>query len=277
MPNPILNAKTFKNESTYTSSDLEAGWAAPNAATTDAASTTRPVVMTINGAIVKTLLLFAILLVGAGWGWSQVDIISRPEALGGDYANMSSTTSVVLFVALFAALGLGIATAFAPKAARFTGPLYALAEGVVLGVVSALYEAQWNGIVLQAVAVTLGVMFVMLFAYTSRAIRVTPKLAKGIFIATAGVLVAYLGMFLASLFGLNVDVFQSGPIGIVVSAVIAGIAASNLLLDFALIEEGARNEAPRYYEWYCGFGLMVTLVWLYLSILRLIAVIQGNR
>jgi len=271
MPNPILNKKTFSNEQAYSSSEMTAGWAAGGVATADAPARveTAPKTMTINGTIAKTLVLMALLIAAAGFGWSMIDIPAAGQV------SLSGAAGVWLFGSMIAALVLGLVTAFAPKAAPFTAPLYAIAEGILVGAISAIYNARWNGIVLQAVAATIGVFLVMLVLYTSRAIRVTPKLQRGIIAATVGVLLAYLGIFIASLFTNSIEMFSSGPIGIIFSFIVAGVAAFNLLLDFSFVEQGSTAGAPKRYEWYCGFGLLVTLVWLYLSILRLLGAARG--
>ncbi|MFZ4515403.1 MAG: Bax inhibitor-1/YccA family protein [Acidimicrobiia bacterium] len=263
MPNPILNKNTFKADRAYQTDDTAAGWAAPTGMPA-AAAAARTRAMTVNGTIVKTLVLLAVLIAAAGYGWSLVDATAQEPTLSG-------SAPIILIGSMIGAIALGLITAFVPKAAPFTAPLYALFEGVLVGMISALYNAQYSGIVLQAVAATLGVFLVMLFLYTSRTIRVTPRLQQGILMATLGVFVAYLLLFVASLFTNAIEVFSSGPIGIVFSLIVAGVAAFNLLLDFSFIETGSQQGAPRRYEWYCGFGLMVTLVWLYLSILRVLA------
>lgn len=264
MPNPVLNKKTFAGASSYSDAEMTSGWAAGTAspaAVADARATTGA--MTVNGTILKTAGLLVLLCAAGVYGWSLVDATATQVQISG-------SGSIVLIGCLIGALALGFITAFVPKAAPFTAPLYALAEGVVVGMISALYNAQYNGIVLQAVATTIGVFVVMLALYTSRVIRVTPRVQMMIIGATIGVMFAYFGIFIASLFTNAIDVFSSGPIGIAFSLLVAGIAAFNLLLDFSFIEQGANAQAPKLYEWYCGFGLLVTLVWLYLSILRLL-------
>ena len=141
----------------------------------------------------------------------------------------------------------------------------------MLGAISHVYEAQWNGIVLQAVGLTVGVLSILLFLYATRVIKVTDKLRTGIIAATGAVFVVYLIAMVLSLFGVHVSFLNDGgPVAILFSLVIVGIAAMNLVLDFDFIERGAAAGAPKYMEWFGAFGLLVTLVWLYLELLRLL-------
>lgn len=269
MPNPMLNEKTFSPEKAYNADEMQAGWAAGGDAGAGAPTTTAsaPGAMTLNGTIARTLVLLALLVAAGGFGWSQVSI-------SGTEFTVTTTGTVLLLVGMFGGLALAFLTAFVPKAAPITAPLYALAQGGVVGMISAMFEAQYPGIVLQAVAASVGVFVVMLLLYTSRAIRVTPKLQRGIIAATFGVLVAYLGLWIASFFTNSVEVFNGGPVGIIFSLIVAGVAAFNLLLDFSFVEQGVQERAPKYFGWYCAFAIMVTLVWLYLTILRLIAMLR---
>jgi uncharacterized YccA/Bax inhibitor family protein len=179
---------------------------------------------------------------------------------------------VLLFVALFAALGLAFLTAFKPKLARITAILYAVCEGYVLGAISAYFGGLYQGIVAQAVLATLGVFLVMLALYGLRILRATPKFVKGVIGATFGIMFMYLGVFVLNIFGVADGFWTSGsPLGIVISLVVVVVAAMNLILDFDFIEKGSQRGLPRYMDWYAGFGLMVTLVWLYLEMLRLLA------
>jgi uncharacterized YccA/Bax inhibitor family protein len=264
----MLNEKTFSKEKAYSTDEMSAGWAAgamTAGAPSPSASTTG--VMTINGTVARTLILLALLVVAGGFGWSQVTVT-------GTNFTMTPMGSFLLVGGVIGGLVLALITAFVPKAAPITAPLYALAQGSVVGLISGIFEAQYPGIVLQAVAASIGVFLVMLLLYTSRTIRVTPKLQKGIIAATLGVFVAYLGIFLASFFTNSVELFSGGPVGIIFSLIVAGVAAFNLLLDFSFVEEGAQAQAPKYFSWYCAFGIMVTLVWLYLTILRLLAMLR---
>ena len=171
-----------------------------------------------------------------------------------------------------------IVTSFPPKLARFPSLVYAAAQGVVLGVVSHMYDLQFNGIVVQAVLGTLGVFVVMLVLFGLRVLRATPRFTKGVIAATFGVMFIYLIGFVMSLFGVDRGFWgtSGSPLGIIISVVVCIVAALNLILDFEFIEQGTKQGLPAYMDWYAGFGLMVTLVWLYLEMLRLLARLQSR-
>ncbi len=212
-------------------------------------------VMTLQGTINKTFFLLLICVVGGMLSWTN------PQAW------LSYTWLIAI-----AALGLAFWTAFKPAVARFTAPIYAFLEGTLLGAISALYNAQFNGIVFNAVAITVLVFFFMLALYRFQIIRVTSGLAKGIFAATLAVCVLYIGSWILSLFGVSTAYLtSSSPLSIGISVVVCIVAAMNFLLDFEFINQmTGKYAAPKYMEWYAGFSLLVTLVWLYLEILRLL-------
>ena len=159
-----------------------------------------------------------------------------------------------------------------------TGSIYAIAEGLFLGAISAVYEAQFHGIVLQAVMLTIGVLLAMLGLYTTRIIQPTQKFMMGVFAATAGIALVYLVTIVLGFFHINVPFIHSnGLMGIGFSVFVVIIAALNLIIDFGVIEQGVAARAPKYMEWYSGFGLLVTLVWLYLEILRLLSKLASRR
>ena len=159
--------------------------------------------------------------------------------------------------------------------ARFLGTFYALIEGVVVGAISHVYEGVSQGVVLQAVGATLGVFAVMLFLYASRTIRVTDKLRSTVIAATMGLMLFYGVSLLLSLFGVDISFFQSTSLmSIGFSVLAAGLAAFNLLLDFDIIERGIARRAPAYFEWFAALGVLVTVEWLYLELLRLLSKIQ---
>jgi uncharacterized YccA/Bax inhibitor family protein len=266
MPNPVLNERVFEKARTET----DPGWAAPEPGTVwhppidDGPLTPyRTGVMTIGGAITATGVLFALLLVTSVIGWNLVKVDAN-----GDVTSFPGW----IIVALIGALGVAIVTAFKPTIARYTAPVYALAEGLVVGAISHVFDAQYSGIVIQAVGATIGVFTVMLALYGLRIIRVTDRFRRIVIGATVGVMLLYGVSLLFSLFG-NTPSFlhDASLLGIGLSVVVAGIAAFNLALDFDLIEKGANAGAPKYMEWYAAFGLMVTIVWLYLELLRLLA------
>lgn len=215
--------------------------------------------MTIQGTANRTFILLLALLVSAYYTWSQ-------------YFN-GIGVSGLLMAGIIIGFVLALITIFVPKAAPYTSIPYALAEGLVLGGVSAMYENQFSGITMQAAMLTFGVLLMMLFAYKTRLIKVTKKFRLGVICATGAIFLAYLATFILQFFGIGDILYlhNSGPIGILISVGIVIVAALNLVLDFDFIEKGARHNSPKYMEWYGAFSLMVTLVWLYLEILRLIS------
>ncbi len=276
MPNPALNEQAWKKAA----SDDEAGWAAPGAAAVDAAATTyhppiddgpispiRTERMTMGGAMSATGVLFVVLVAFGAIGWSAV-----PSNPAGEV-----TWPGWLFLPLLGAVGVAFLTIFKPHLARYTSFLYAALEGVVLGAISRLYDAAWDGIVVQAVLLTAAVFFGMLIMYSTRIIKVTDRMRRMVIVATFGVVVVYGISLLASLFGANIS-FLTGTslLSIGISVAIVGLAAFNLMLDFDFIERGANAGLPKQMEWFAAFGLMVTLVWLYLEILRLLAKLRAR-
>jgi uncharacterized YccA/Bax inhibitor family protein len=172
---------------------------------------------------------------------------------------------------------IGFVTVFWRRAAPITTPIYAAFEGLLLGTVSYFFEGAYKGIAIEAVAITFGTLIALLFCYKTGLIRPTENFKLGLFAATGGIALTYLIDWLLSLFGLHVPfIHESGLIGIGFSFFVVGIAALNLVLDFDFIEQGAATGAPKYMEWYAAFGLLVTLVWLYLEILRLLAKLQSR-
>ena len=166
---------------------------------------------------------------------------------------------------------VAIITVFKKHWSYVTAPIYALLEGLMLGGISAMMEAIYPGIVFQAIALTFGVLFSLLFAYKTRLIKVTENFKLGVAAATGGIFLIYLVSWIAGMFGTGIPyIHESGLIGIGFSLFVVVIAALNLVLDFDFIEKGAENGAPKYMEWYAAFGLMVTLIWLYIEILRLL-------
>ena len=172
---------------------------------------------------------------------------------------------------------LALVTVFKREWSGFTAPAYAVCEGLVLGGISAIFELKFPGIVMQAVALTFGTLFCLLMAYKTGLIRVTEKFRLGVFVATAAIALVYLVSFVLGFFNLQVPfMVGSGLVSIGFSLFVVGIASLNLVLDFDFIEHGAEAGAPKYMEWYGAFGLMVTLVWLYIEILQLLAKLRGR-
>jgi uncharacterized YccA/Bax inhibitor family protein len=215
--------------------------------------------MTVQGTVNKTSLLLVLALATATAAW-VLGTADGPGAAGW------------VIGASLAGLGVAIATIVRPRWSPVTAPIYALVEGVVLGVVSMWFEASYPGIAIQAVALTFGVLGAMLVLYKTRVIKVTQRFRTGVLAATLAIAVVYLVSLLLGVFGVRVPfLYDASPLGILISLAIVVVAALNLLLDFDLIERGARAGAPAYMEWYAAFGLLVTLVWLYLELLRLLA------
>ena len=223
-------------------------------------------VMTVAGTAGKAMALLVILVACASVTWFKV--ADRQLGQG------------VLIGSMIGGLVFAMATIFKKTWAPVTAPLYAACQGVFLGAISYITNRYYPGIVVQAVGLTFATSAVMLTVYATGLIRVTGKLAAGITAATGALALFYVGSMLFSLFGMNggVNLIQSsGPIGIIISVVAVGLAAFNLLLDFEMISRGASESAPKYMEWYGAFGLMVTLIWLYLEILRLLRKLQDRR
>ena len=173
-------------------------------------------------------------------------------------------------------IGFALACIFAPRTAPFTAPLYAIAEGVVLGAISRVYEEQWSGIVLQAVLATLAVFVVCLALYVSGVVKVTNKFIFVVITATAGIFVLYFATFLLSIFGVDISFWnEPSPLGIGISVVICFVAALNLFVDFEMIRRMVIAGAPKAMEWYGAFGITITIVWLYLEVLRLLSKLRS--
>jgi uncharacterized YccA/Bax inhibitor family protein len=228
--------------------------------------------MTLRGSLTATGVLLALVVAGGFGGWVLTDAVPATE-----FTSASVDIPGWLWFIPIAALVLGLVIAFKPKMAPVLSPLYSVGYGVFLGAISKAFEVQYEGIVLQAVGATLGVSLVMLFLYAFRIVRVTNKTRAVIIGATLGIMAFYLVGLVVSLFGGQVPFINSTSIwGILFSVLVAGIAALNLLLDFDFIERASAAGAPRYMEWYAAFGVTVTIIWLYLEILRLLAKIRSN-
>lgn len=209
--------------------------------------------MTVSGAVNKSLILGAIMLVTAAISWVMPNMLFLwGGALGG-------------FICV-------LVSVFRPQYSATTAPIYAVFEGLFLGTASLAYAGLYHGIVFQAFSLTIALLFLMLFLYKAGVIRVTDKLRSGIMMATGAICLVYLLNFALSFFGINMPyLHQGGMIGIGISLVIIGVASMNLLLDFDNFEKGAQYGAPKYMEWFSAMGLLITLVWLYLEILRLLS------
>jgi uncharacterized YccA/Bax inhibitor family protein len=224
--------------------------------------------MTIEGTVNRAGILLIILFVTGAYTWNEVMTASR------DFQQLPLFWIPVGFIG---ALVLALVTAFKPTSSPVTSPLYAALEGLALGAVSALMTIRYEGIVTQAVLGTLGVFAGMLFIYRSRIIRVTDRFRKGLMAAIFGIMFVYLASWILGFFGIQMPMVHStGTLGLVFTLGVIVVASLSLLLDFDLIERGVQSQAPKYMEWYGAFALMVTLVWLYLEILRLLAILRGR-
>lgn len=272
MANPLLKESAFTPAE---DADLGGvGWAAadPTAGPLGSGPTTLGHTMSLRGTMWATAVLASLLLVSAGAGWAMVH--TTTNFLG--QREVTSFPSWII-ISVLAGFGLVVLCSFKPHLARFLAPVYAVAEGLFVGAISHVYEAYKGGIVVQAVGATLGVFVVMLVLYVTRTIKVTNRLRSTIIAATLGLAVFYGISLLLNLFGVGVSFLHDGSVlGYGLSILAAGLAAFNLLLDFDVIERGIEAKAPTYFEWFAGLGLLVTLVWLYLEMLRLLARSQRN-
>ena len=240
--NPALKADTFSRYRTVSGTDT----------------------MTLGGTVNKTALSLGILLVAASYVWNRG--VADP-ALG-----------AFVMVGVIAGLIVAMVTVFKQTWAPYTTPLYAGLEGLALGGISVVFEARYPGIVSQAVFLTFGTLGALLFAYRSGIIRATENFKLGIVAATGGIALVYVLSFVLGFFGVNIPlIHSSGTFGILFSLFVVVIAALNLVLDFDFIEQGVERGAPKHMEWYGAFGLLITLVWLYLEILRLLAKLQSRE
>ncbi|MEX2155519.1 MAG: Bax inhibitor-1/YccA family protein [Gemmatimonadales bacterium] len=239
--NPALNAKTFERFG-----PIAAGEG-----------------MTIEGTVHRAAFLLLILMATATWTWSQTFAGTPVQGY--------------LWGGLLGGFAVALVTIFKPAWAPVTSPIYAALEGLALGAISAIFEARYPGIVIQAVALTFGTLVALLLAYRSGLIPVTQNFRLGIVAATGGIAVFYLVAMGLSFFGIRIPFLHEGSwLGIGFSLFVVVIAALNLVLDFDFIEKGAEHGAPKYMEWYGAFGLMVTLIWLYLEILRLLSKLRSR-
>ena len=220
--------------------------------------------MTLNGTVNKTAFLLVLTLAGALFTWSQ---FSAALAAGNPGAVMP-----YVWGGAIGGFIVALVTVFKKQWAPVTAPLYAALEGLFLGAVSAMFELRFPGIVMQAVGLTFGTLAALLMAYRSGLIKATENFKLGVVAATGGIAVVYLISIVMNMFGSGIPlIHESGIVGIGFSLFVVVIAAMNLVLDFDFIETGVEQGAPKYMEWYGAFGLMVTLVWLYLEFLRLLA------
>jgi uncharacterized YccA/Bax inhibitor family protein len=230
-----------------------------------------PRTMSASGTYAITGLLFVIVVAAAAFGFSQVEIVTvdgRQEAL-------TPAWTWLVFLLTFI---VGIVGAFAYRAAPITSVLYALGEGSLLGIASRYYDLRFEGIVSQALLATLCVFLAVYFLYSLRIVKVTSRFATLVVAATGAFVLLYLVAWLLSLLGVDLRfLYAPTPLGIGISVLIVILGALNLTLDFDFIEKAAEAGAPRYMQWYAGFGLMLSLIWIYVYVLRLIALLRSRE
>jgi len=211
--------------------------------------------MTITGVINKSILLLIILAISAVYSWTHPQI-----------------AQVLMFPALIVGFILAMVSIFKKQYSGIIAPIYALCEGIVLGYISLYFNNSYPGIVVNAVFITMSVLFCMLAAYRAGVLRATPRFRKIIMLSMFGILAFYIINMIMSFFGSSFGYFSSNSQGaFLINLIIVVVAALNFIIDFDMIEQGAQHGAPKYMEWYCSFALLITLVWLYLEILRLLA------
>lgn len=222
--------------------------------------------MTVYGTAAKTSILLLLCFLSAGLSWYAYTIGNQ------------TVVNISMYGGMIGGFILALITIFKPNVSPFTAPLYSIAQGLFLGALSALFNAAYPGIVLQAVSLTFGVMAAMLFAYLSRMVQATDHFKTGIIAATGGIAIVYLVSIVLSLFNIHVPfIYGNGVFGILFSIFVVCIAALNLILDFDFIEKNARGNVPKVMEWYSAFALMVTLIWLYMEILRLLSKFRSRQ
>ncbi len=245
--NPALNEKTFSGYMGYVEADQA---------------------MTLQGTVNKAAILLICVILTSAWTWS---LFFRSPTLD---------PTVVMPWMIGGAIGgfiVALITIFKQEWSRVTAPIYALLEGLFVGGMSSVAESQYPGIVIQAVGLTFGTCLALLMAYSSGLVKATENFKLGIMAATGGIAIVYLVSIVLSLFGVRMPyIHDNGLIGIGFSIFVVIIAALNLVLDFDFIESGARRGLPKYMEWYAAFGLMVTLIWLYIEILRLLIKLRSR-
>jgi uncharacterized YccA/Bax inhibitor family protein len=279
MANPVLTAERFQIPPQAEAA--VAGGTPPPAVLPAAAAGEKR--MTVGGTLTATGVLFALIVAAGAFGWGQVqqtsvwvlDGIVVPADTAG--AVQENTTSIPgwLFIAALVGFGLAMVAIFKPRAAPFLAPAYALCYGMALGAISAVYNQSYDGIVVQAVLATFAIFFVMLFLYVTRIIKVTKRYVMVVMAATLGIMVMYLITWVATLFGADITFWnQPSVLGIGITVVILVVAALNLAIDFAFIEQASAAGAPKYMEWTGALGVTVTMVWIYLEVLRLLAMLR---
>jgi uncharacterized YccA/Bax inhibitor family protein len=213
-------------------------------------------VMTVSGTINKSIILWVLLIASAFYAWTHPTIIMP-----------------LLMPLLIIGFAIAMISIFKKEATPFLSPLYAISEGLILGVISLSFEKSYPGVVLNAILLTMCVLFCMLAAYKTGILRATPRFQKVVIFSTLAICLAYVIDLLLNLFGGGSFsyIHNSSGLGVIISLVIVAVASLNLIIDFDLIEQGSNQGVPKYMEWYSAFSLMITLVWLYLEMLRLLS------
>lgn len=256
--NPALNARVFTQTQSY-------GTGAT---------------MTLKGTVNKTIVLLFLLVMAASFVWGKVMVQQPIFSEGLEQAQPAGIPAAVTGLMILGGLGgliAAIVTIFKKQWAPVTAPVYAILEGLFLGGLSAIFEMRYPGIVIQAVALTFGTLFSLLMAYKSGLIKATENFKLGVVAATGAIGLIYFVNIIMSFFGGSIPlIHSSGTFGILFSLFVIVIAALNLVMDFDFIEQGSEMGAPKYMEWYGAFGLMVTLIWLYIEFLRLLAKLRSR-
>lgn len=237
--------------------------------------------MTLEGTVFKTGVLLSVLVAAASFTWAEIGMalpaLTAEATSEAARLTVPSNAYIFMLVGMIGGFVVSLITILKPSVSPYSAPLYAALEGLALGGISMIFEYQFPGIVVQSVGLTFGTLAALLAAYSTRLINPTENFKLGIVAATGGIGLVYLASFVLGFFGVSIPfIHQSGAIGIGFSLFVVVIAALNLVLDFDFIENGVRQGAPKYMEWYGGFGLLVTLVWLYLEILRLLSKLRDR-
>jgi len=252
--NPAFSEKIFSKAGAYTSDET----------------------MTVQGTMNKALLMLILVILGAAFTWKGFFDAMPVEGA----ENVALPTSVIVWMLVGGIGGFitSLIVIFAPKTSPYTAPIYAVLEGLFLGGISAFFAMQYSGIVMQAVGLTFITFFIMLITYRTGLIKVTEKFRTIIIVATAAIAVMYLVTFIIGLFGVSTSYLHgNGLLSIGISIAVIAIAALNLLLDFDFIDRASAQGAPKYMEWFGAFGLMVTLIWLYIEFLRLLSKLNSRN
>ena len=244
MPNPILKPEALERVENFDGLDSSS--------------------VTVSGTVNKLIILTLVVLFTAFYTWSLAA------------AGFADKVSLFMYVGIIGGLITAIVTAFNRQISNITAPIYAIFEGLALGGISFYFEHLYKGIVVNAVGATIVTLLAMLFLYQARIIKPTEKFRSIIISATFGIMLFYLITFVASLFGHQSIAHAGGTVSIVISGAICLVAAFNFILDFDFIEQAQQNQLPKYFEWYGAFGVLVTLVWLYIEILRLLSYLNSR-